>query len=305
MFKKLHRIVCPNQKVKYNITKHNPLDWIFPKIESDEYSVFDVDGYTISGTSSFDKNKVPSGNFTRVELEENNYDNLNDIDLIERIKNRFERKIINNILFSNILGVNHWVIVTLNNYPLHYNLNEKLIFSLKFELKKSILNLITIKKLSFYEFEKGIKKLRGFSFNKVKTLKSGPSHLSCYSSNKTLNPFPGDLDGCILNKVNNKVVSLIEFKTHNINSPINQEHIGKYGKQDWRRFEVLFNLQLFLEKKQNFKPKVFYVAWGTGNFKNHEFIKVDNIAKGEILKSSLIKRPKFGIYSSELFQKLL
>jgi hypothetical protein len=302
MLKKNERIICPDKSVKFVISKLNPINWLINNIEGEtsKYAVFEVDGYII------DKDNLPKANFTRFEVTDDNIDTLQIEILIDEIKANFKTKLLYNLKFAKLLEIKHWVIITLNNYPLGYDLSYKGIISLDFDLTENDEFILkSVKYLDANEMEIGIKKLRGFSFKNVKELLTGPNQLSCYLNNKTTNPFPGDLDAIIFDKQLNEVISLIEFKTHNIDSPIENEHIGKYGVQDWRRFEVIFNLKKFIESKQSKQAKLFYFAWGTKNIDNHKNIKIDLLENKKIVSTQILKRPEFDIYSNEVLEKLI
>ncbi len=300
MFKKNNRIVCTNKSLKFEISELNPLKWLIDPDFNSNFMVFEVDGYII------EKNKKPNGIFSRLELEAKN---LDDIDLNFLcdflIKNYFD-KIYYNVLFSDFLNIGHWLIITVNNYPLGYKHEDKGIISINFKIDNNDKLLInTIKQLNVFEMEKGIKMLRKFSFDKVKPLSSSPSHLSCHLNNNTLNPFPGDIDAVIFDKKNKTFRSFIEFKTHNINSPTENESIDKYGDQDWRRFEVLFDLQEYIRKEKKIECNLFYIAWGTKDFENHKNIKIDRITRKKIINTKIIERPEFGVFSKLLLESLI
>lgn len=302
MLKKNERIICPDKSVKFEISKLNPINWLISNIEDEnsKYVVFEVDGYII------DKDNLPKANFTRFEVIEDKVDKVCIDSLINEIKTNFKTKLLYNLKFAKLLDIKHWVIITLNNYPLGYDLSDNGIISIDFDFTiDDELILKSVKYLNVNEMENGIKKLRGFSFKKVKELLTAPSQLSCYLNNSTTNPFPGDLDAIIFDKQLNEVISLIEFKTHNIDSPIENENIGKYGVQDWRRFEVIFNLKNFIEGKQSKKAKLFYIAWGTKNIDNHKNIKIDLLENKKIISTQIIKRPEFDKYSNIVLEKLL
>ena len=52
------------------------------------------------------------------------------------------------------------------------------------------------------------------------------------------------------------------------------------------------------------RPKLFYVAWGTKDIRNHFNIKIDLIGKNKIIKTKILKRPVFGEFSAELFNEI-
>lgn len=299
------RTVCPGKRTSFPISKLDPTSWI--NGNNNNYSIFMIDGFII------DKNKKPNGNFTRIELNrlnKNYFDSDESINfIIDRIKVKYFKKIKANILFSDIIKVDHLVVVTLNNFPQGYPKNFEGILIIDFLLQGEKLICNNYEKHNLDSFEKIIYKYRGFSFKYVKNLLSSPSYLSCYFNNNTKNPFPGDLDAGIIDIKSKKIVSLIEYKTHNIDTPTENEHIGKYGKQDWRRFQVLFNLKTYIESIQDNYVKLFYVPWGTREISNHKLIKIDLIepdkGNGKIVDSKLLERPKFGAFSNNLFSKLI
>lgn len=297
--KELERIKCPNQYLSFDITKINPLDWLKSKNENNYSKIaFEVDGYII------DKFKKTNGNFTRIEVLSKEKEIFNSPDLFEEIKSIYKNKIFLNNLFAELLEINHWVLVTLNNYPFQYSHEVKGIMLLEYKNFDHELKLTSKKFLNVKELEDLIRTLRKMSFNKVKNLKSAPSYLSCYLNNNTNNPFPGDCDCVIINPSSKEILSLVEFKTHNIDSPIQNEYIGKYGKQDWRRFNVLYSLQKNIESKQGFRPKLFYVAWGTKEIENHKFIKIDQIDNNKIINTEFFNKPVYGEFNKDLLEKL-
>lgn len=300
MFKKYTRIVCPNRSVKFEISKLDPLKWLINNEQDSNYAVFEVDGYII------DKDKKPNGIFSRLELEEKNIENINLNVLCDFLLENHYEKIYYNVLFSNFLKVGHWLIITVNDYPLGYKHEEKGIISINFKIDvNDKLVISSIKQLNLFEMEKGIKMLRKKSFEKVKPMNSSPSQLSCYLNNNTLNPFPGDIDAVIFEKKNKAFISFIEFKTHNINTPTENESIDKYGVQDWRRFDVLFDLQDYIRIENKIECNLFYIAWGTKDIENHKNIKIDRIARNKILETKIVERPVFGLFSKKLLENLI
>ena len=94
---------------------------------------------------------------------------------------------------------------------------------------------------------------------------------------------------------------IIEFKTHNIDKPVEKEFVGKYP-EDWRRFDVLYNLQDNLHKNTGYKPKILYIAWGTKNVPNHNDLKIDVIESGAILSTQVFPKPNYNVFSPDLFE---
>lgn len=191
-------------------------------------------------------------------------------------------------------------------FPVGYDINSKVIHFFIFDATVKKLQIKTHKLISLKDLENGIKRLRGYSFSKVKTLNSSSSNVECFLANNTENPWPGDIDAVIYDRQKNKYTALIEFKTHNIDRKTSQEHIGKYGRQDWRRFDVLFDLIDNFKSKLGYRPKLFFIAWGTDlNKTNHSDLKIDCIERNKIIKSSLFPRPEHNHFSKELFQFIL
>ena len=46
-------------------------------------------------------------------------------ELFKEIISKYKDKIFFNNIFADLLEVDHWVLVTLNNYPMNYSLKEK------------------------------------------------------------------------------------------------------------------------------------------------------------------------------------
>src|SRR5690606_12642801 len=144
-----------------------------------------------------------------------------------------------------------------------FDSERPLIHSFKLNSTGDQLQIENQSKINLDRLEKGIRKLRGFSFSRVKNLNSASSNVECHLANNTTNPWPGDIDAIIFNNITQRFDAIIEFKTHNIDTPIQNERIGKYGQEDWRRFNVLFDLIDNFHKRYGYKPKLFFIVWGT------------------------------------------
>jgi len=82
------------------------------------------------------------------------------------------------------------------------------------------------------EFIRFINRFRGGPYQyKAKWLSAANTKFECYLANDDgYTPFPGDLDGLLIR--NNKALAILEFKTHNLDTPINDQYLGQYGKAD-------------------------------------------------------------------------
>jgi hypothetical protein len=129
---------------------------------------------------------------------------------------------------------------------------------------------------------------RKIQFQNPKSLNVARSFMECALS-LTPNPWPGDIDCIAINNFDHKIQAIIEFKTHNLNSPISTESSNKYALQDLRRFHVLNYLQSQLSTVQNFSPTLLFVVWG----KNHQKIKVQQILDGKVYREELLDSPLY------------
>ena len=277
-FQKPNRRICPGKTLRFEISKLNPFAWI--QIDNADYIFNELDGYIVND------NRV-NGIFIKYETSIKNEITTSDIlPLLDANQSALK--------LSELLNCPFRLFIWPEDYPKGYDLSEPHITAVD--------SKGNMKKINITHLAEGIRKLRGYQFSNPKNLLSANSYVECYLANKTRNPWPGDLDGILFDKKNGVFTSLIEFKTHNIDSPTMDEYIGKYSAQDWRRFEVLFKVQDQIEKYQNFKPNLYYIVWGTKNIPNHQMIKIDTLSNGKVEKSELIERPQFGVYSESLFK---
>lgn len=288
--------VCTNKTTRYSITNLNPLLWI--KKEDADYAVTSIDGYIIT------RDRKVNGIFKKFEYIQ---ERPNEEITIEEISNVFsENEIRLTQDFSRVMKCSFFTFFWPDNFPEGYDISSKLIHSYTFDFPDNRLAIKTHNVLSISQLEKGIMKLRGESFPSVKNLKSASSNVECYLANNTNNPWPGDIDAMIYDKGKNRYLAIIEFKTHNMDSAIEKEHIGKYGGEDWRRFNVLFDLTDNFSQKLGYKPKIFFIVWGTNpNTNNHSNIKIDIIERNSIVKSLLFPRPPYNRFSKDLFTFIL
>ncbi len=290
---KPQRRICEGKTVKFEITQLDPFIWL--QINSNSYVTYSIDGFII------DSNKKVNGIFNKYEFE----NHLEPKEAIAMLNNSFKEETFACASFALLLNTEYRIFLWPKDFPVNHNISDKSIISLNPVVQNYEIDLTSFKLIDINSLEKGIKQLRGYSFRYVKSLLSANSNVECYLANNTKNPWPGDLDALVYVKNKNQTIALIEFKTHNRNTPITDEYIGKYGNQDWRRFEVLYNLQEQLEIVQNHKPKIFFVVWGTKDYENHKKIKIDIISDNIVLSTNYLDRPNFGEPSIELFNLII
>lgn len=288
--------VCPKKTTRYPVTGINPILWI--KTDNEDYTLVSIDGFIVTN-----KNKV-NGIFKKFEYRSSDINDEITIKAINSVFSGSEIRLIKD--FSEVMNCGFYTFIWPEDFPEGYDLASKLIHSYTFDFNGDQLSIKTHRLISIAELEEGIKRLRGYSFSAVKNLNSASSNVECYLANYTHNPWPGDIDTIIYDRVNNQYVAIVEFKTHNIDSPIVNEHIGKYGEQDWRRFNVLFDLIDNFNAKLGYRPKLFFIVWGTNpELVNHSNIKIDLIERGKVIHSSLFARPKNNQFSNDLFRFIL
>lgn len=288
--------VCVGKSTKYPVTEYLPLLWIKP--QGEKYTVVNIDGFII------DKNHSVNGIFKKAEFISEFENEEFTPESIFQLITQNEFKVIKS--FASTFETDIHTFIWPKDFPTRYSVSDKLIYSLKFDFKDAEIAVSSVKKISLQELEKGISILRGFSFKNVKNLNSSSSNVECYLANNTTNPWPGDLDAIIFDNTEEKFIALLEFKTHNIDTPIENEHIGKYGQEDWRRFDVLFDLIDNFQAKLKHSPKLFFIVWGTNlHSKNHRKIKVDLLQRNKILRTEYLDRPAFNEFSENLFSLLI
>lgn len=288
--------VCPNKATKFPITNYNPALWF--KADRADYTLISIDGFIVNG------NNAVNGVFKKLEYNaeaENEDITLEDV---TKLISEDEIKLISR--FSTFLQCHFFIFVWPENYPVGYNTVLPLIHSFKISLNDNQIQVDRHRKINLNDLERGINMLRGFSFKCVKDLKSASSNVECYLANNTTNPWPGDIDALLYNNINQRFEAIIEFKTHNIDSPVENESIGKYGQEDWRRFNVLFDLIDNFDKTMSYRPKLFFIVWGTkADSPNHANIKIDLIERNNVVNTTLFPRPSYNVFSQDLFECLI
>ncbi|HDY8130036.1 TPA: hypothetical protein RQL08_001776 [Vibrio vulnificus] len=259
-------IVCPNQTVRFNPTNTSPTNWI----RSDSgITVISIQGYTVS------TNNDVTGIFLRAEyIGEENVNVINRRIIETYFKNPKWDLLIH---ISKVLSCPINLVLCPINHPYNKSThNERKIFYYAQLDEKNL----EPKMINIDELEEIFACFRMRRFRNVKPLKSASSCLECYLANDSLSheksPWPGDIDGIIFTK--NAPKAIIEYKTHNLKTPISQEYVGKYGKEDWRRFNVLYTLM----RKLNIP--IFFIVWGP----NHDEVKIQIIKEENAIDSVIM-----------------
>ncbi len=214
-------IVCPNQEVRYPPTQDSPTSWLRGKVSG-------LDVITIHGYIVDIKNKI-SALFLKAEFDESCGVNTND--LTERYVNYDGWALLKKL--SEVINCPVNLLLIPHNFP--YSSNDENyhdskcihyyedIIHLKFD-KGSLISLVDVKNI--------LATLRQRNFKYSKPLKSSLSYFECYLANdgyENKSPWPGDIDGVLF--FNGHHRAILEYKTHNLRSPINNEYIGKYGRR--------------------------------------------------------------------------
>ncbi|MET3878762.1 hypothetical protein [Chitinophaga sp. OAE865] len=288
--------VCEGKTVSFKITDHHPLQWI--RTDNPAYAVVSVDGFIIN------EQKAVNGIFKKLEYIEEKPGEAISLEDITRVIPRNELLVISRLAEG--LQCESRIFIWPKNYPAGYDKTLKLVHSIKLHIEHDELKIHTYKKVDISDLEQGIRALRGFSFSHVKHLLTASSNVECYLANNTTNPWPGDIDAMIYDHRLQRFTAIIEFKTHNINTPVAEERIDKYRQEDWRRFNVFFDLADDFSRKLGYRPRLLYVVWGTNeNSPHHGNIKIDVIERDKVISSALFARPAYNTFSQELSDYLI
>ncbi len=283
--------------MRYPITALDPMPWLVAPGDAD-YDCFSVDGFVTT------ERKTITALFQRFEYRGTD-GRLDAEELLEVLRTRYSTDLIGAVYLAELLNCPNRVFVWPENYPKGYPADVREIISIQPEMIDGVLRLDTYQMVDLKSLAGGIEILRDRSFKTVKPLLSASSNVECYLANATANPWPGDLDAVLVDKASGDVLALVEFKTHNRDSPIEDEAPGKYGQQDWRRFEVLYGLQDRLQAAQGTRPSLWYLAWGTQDVANHRRIKLARIEGNKVIEELLLERPAFGDWSAGLSERLV
>ena len=288
--------LCESKSTKHPITVYQPFLWL--KTNSEQYTVINIDGFVI------DKSHRVNGIFKKAEIADNPTAEAFEPEQVFELISTNEFHVLKK--FADIFDTSLHTFVWPKDYPTGYNSSDKVIHSIRFSFDNNDARISSAKMVSINDLERGIQMLRGHSFKKVKPLLSASSNVECYLANNTTNPWPGDLDAVIFDHLQQRFTALIEFKTHNRDTPIEDEHIGKYGDQDWRRFSVLFDLIDNFQEKVYYRPKLLFIVWGTNpDSPHHQNIKIDMVERNKVVKTVLLPRPAYNVFSEELFKAVV
>ena len=295
--RKENLIVCPDQAVSNPPSKCIPLHWLRSE-KTDEVKIFDVDGYIVD----FIGQKVTSF-FIKREYSFDDINELNEETLTKTLETDEQEELKDVLSLSTKIKIPTYVFFWPNNYPFEeYKEIEKPVYIFEMKLEQREIIFIPIEKGDKNSVQKFIAKERNFSFKFVKPLKISKSYMECYLS-KTSDPWPGDLDGIIQLKKNNKITALLEFKTHNLESPIEDERVDKYQEQDLRRFKVISYLQRQIGELQDDMPPILFIVWG--HKQQHQKIKIQAIKNLQIEKEEIIDSPMYNFDYKSFYEKII
>ena len=101
----------------------------------------------------------------------------------------------------------------------------------------------------------------------------GTSTLECYLSEK---PFfwPGDVDAFLFDR-DNKVQAIIEYKKHNLNSPIENQTLTNYLDKDCKKYQSLALLRDKFKKSESRSLPIIMIYYPTNS--NVKHIKIEKI----------------------------
>jgi hypothetical protein len=288
--------LCEGKETRFPITNLNPVLWI--KTDNADYSVISIDGFIVTAEN------VVNGLFKKLEYNEETHDEDITLDDITRLISENELRLI--VQLAGVLECRFFLFIWPENYPTGYDPTLEIIHSFSFAENDGEVVISTHRKINLELLERGIRVLRRRSFDHVKNLNAASSNVECYLANHTGNPWPGDIDTMIYSFRTGRFEAIIEFKTHNMDRPIQDERIGKYGQEDWRRFGVLFDLIDNFDNKLGYRPKLLFIVWGTNEESaNHANIKIDLIERDRVLSTSFFPRPPYNVYSNDLFNFLM
>lgn len=290
-------IVCPNQFVNNPPSDPLPFKWLRDSLPN-ELDIVDFNGFVVNFLK-----KTITALFIKKEYE---YDLTSEITVknITELCNNDELKndLIKRLMISKIFDIPLFLICWPKNYPhyLHDTIPKPvLIFKLNLILGNVVLENILQGVTD--DLQKFIYSYRNFKFTNVKPLYTAKSYMECYLSTTSF-PWPGDLDGIIFNKNNNQILSILEFKTHNLDTPIENESASKYQSQDFRRFRVLEYLQTHVSTIQQDLPSLLFIVWGTKSI--HKKIKIQKIHNQLVIEQDYVDSPLFS-KDSLSFSKLV
>jgi len=266
---------CPDCRKSFEPASNLPEIWVEKALNilDERFNGININGYMIN----FKEEKV-----VNVTLKKEFVGNFKKNENIERELTEFVKKYVRYhdktfkkyILLSSILNVPFYFILFPHMFPnpeFDFRPNQKMIYI----YEVTALNNVYLKhQFDINDLEHWLNMEKDFKFNSNKPLDYADMYLSCYVSKNTTNQLPGDIDYCVFFK--STVAFIFEFKTHNLNKPIENENISNYKEQDFRRFNVYKHLLKQLRSNQKYTPIFVYLVWGTNiNLDNHRNIRMD------------------------------
>ncbi|GEM_PF-3432561 len=295
--RKQNLIVCPNKKAS-----NPPQDCVpyncFKKLNHQSYELFDLDGYTVNFLR-----KVASALFVKREYSFDELAEANEDTIIQSIlNNENNNEWFNRLLFSEKLNISLFLTVWPYDYPnKSYDGLENPVMIFKAERCGNNIQFKLVEKGNKDNLQQFINRYRGFSFKYVKPLIISKTYMECYLS-ATPDPWPGDLDGVIKHSESDEIKALLEFKTHNLQTSIEDEGVNKYQSQDLRRFKALFYLQNQIKQIQGKEPPILFIIWSTRE--EHKRVKLQILNNGEITEELLIESTANENYQN-LYKKIV
>jgi len=281
---------CPGQQIRYPPQPSLPYDWLKSELR-EGYLLTDIDGYTVNF-----QRKMVTAFLQRREYILDQYTDLTFkkglLDYLHKPCEALEWR--GRLDLAEALGVPLYFIVWPKDYPAKsYALEQPVLFYKLSDLSRFDISLGqrgTANDLGIF-----IKNLRGSSFSTVKPLRIANTLMECYLS-RTPNPWPGNLDGILFK--DGQVIAILEFKAHNLDTPIQEEDRSKYESADLRRFSVLSIIQENIKKTKGLRPKLVLIIWGTKSI--HKKVKIQIIEK-KVVDETYINSPIFSGSTSRQF----
>ncbi len=295
-FIKLKPFTCPGEKAGIS-SEPLPFEWIKNSLPQ-KYVIVDFDG----GVVNFLYKKVTAF-FIKKEFVFDNLEDITDEKIIELYNAEHDERLLERCNISQILDVPLFFISWPKDYPEHsYSEIPKPVFIFQITQQDNKINIKKINQGTVKDLEDFIFSYRQWRIPRVKSLLISKTHMECHL-NKTSSPWPGDYDGVIFEKDSQKVLGILEFKTHNLDTPIEDQSITKYSTADVRRFKPLHYLQKNLMVKQYVLPSILYVIWGTK--KHHTKIKIQKFDDQKILAEEYVDSPLITQNTNSITSKII
>jgi hypothetical protein len=296
------RQVCPNRNIPYRIARQDPIDWIVPPANN-RYAVFPLHGYVVrletgEVTALFEKAAYTLEQNETLETAAFPAEQIRENPRIENVTR-----------LADLLKVPYHLFLWSPNFPQIWTIageGERSMFGAEMRQQGDVFAEPPTR-MSLSDFRQILRKYRGGSLERYRALNSAESRLECYLSaipgTNGFDPWPGDFDAVVYDTEQDRVAALVEFKTHNIDRPIENEWFGNYP-EDRYRAEVVFRLADAISARQAVPPDLYYVVWGTQDYQNHSQIRITTLADRNNLRglgNQMLRRPPFGDFDSQFF----